>query len=648
MIKLENVNKFYVNNNVTSLGLINVNLELDKNEIVVITGESGSGKSTLLNVITKVDKFDEGEIYYYGEETSYFGIEEMDQFRKNKVGFIFQNYNILESYTVLDNVMLPLLINGVPKKEAREKAKELIQKVGLSERIRSRGSKLSGGEKQRCVIARALAMSSEILACDEPTGNLDSETAKEIVELIKEIAKDKLVLIVTHNYELFKDIATRKIKIHDGEIVEDIKFSEGLKEENKDIELDDNKTKNSVNLRISAKSLKNTPIRTLLTSTIFFTICTLFLIVASWIFNTFNNTQTINNFVYVPDNKAIVYKDYNEKFSQSEIDKIPGTKLYNQFYYETTINGYGYEENPQDFKLSGGIMPTKDDDCVLLVSNDFEVPPTIILNGQELNVTGYQYRDDINNYPIISKCKYARIIFNARAILRSFYSIDFTQKTALSSEITVKDDITIGNYKLIDVSTLPKIESWQLYTVGYDFEDLINENIYEVTSYGDKNLIKISANINGFKYMDLKTYSILDPLMTFAMKLGSYVIIFSASLYLIGIYYLTYAIVGKLYDSKIKDFTILRTLGINKKDMGSILRFDIMFQMLLLESVIFIAFCILGKNVKAFANVFTFDIGIMFIYFILMTLISFLLSRKIHKRIYQNTINQVLGGTKND
>ena len=128
MIRLENVNKFYSNNDVTSLGLVNVNLEFKRGEIVVITGESGSGKSTLLNVVTKVDKFDEGEIYYFGEETSYFGIDEMDQFRKDKVGFIFQNYNILESYTVLDNVMLPLLINGMEKKEAKKKAIELIKK----------------------------------------------------------------------------------------------------------------------------------------------------------------------------------------------------------------------------------------------------------------------------------------------------------------------------------------------------------------------------------------------------------------------------------------------------------------------------------------------------------------------------------------
>ena len=199
MIELKNVNKFYNSNGVTNLGLRNINLEFNKNEIVAITGDSGSGKSTLLNVITKIDTFDDGEIYYKGNETSYFSISDMDDFRKNKVGFIFQNYNIIDSYTVLENVMVPLLLRGFSKSEASIKAKDLIYKVGLTNRIKNRGSKLSGGEKQRCVIARALASDCEILACDEPTGNLDSKTGKEIIDLIKEISKDKLVLIVTHD-----------------------------------------------------------------------------------------------------------------------------------------------------------------------------------------------------------------------------------------------------------------------------------------------------------------------------------------------------------------------------------------------------------------------------------------------------------------
>ena len=144
MIELVNVSKYYTSNGVTNKGLININLTLNKGEIVAITGESGSGKSTLLNVITKVDAFDEGEVYYKGNETSYFSIDDMDQFRKDKIGFIFQNYNIIDSYTVLENVMLPLIINGSSRSEAKTEAMAILEKVGLTARMKNRGSQLSG------------------------------------------------------------------------------------------------------------------------------------------------------------------------------------------------------------------------------------------------------------------------------------------------------------------------------------------------------------------------------------------------------------------------------------------------------------------------------------------------------------------------
>ena len=145
----------------------------------------------------------------------------MDDFRKNKVGFIFQNYNIIESYTVLQNVMLPYELKGIPTKEAKKKALAIIDEVGLHDKINNRGAELSGGQKQRCVIARALAFEPEILACDEPTGNLDSETGAEIMKLIAKIAHDKLVLVVTHNYEEVEPYATRKLTIVDGSLYED-------------------------------------------------------------------------------------------------------------------------------------------------------------------------------------------------------------------------------------------------------------------------------------------------------------------------------------------------------------------------------------------------------------------------------------------
>ena len=262
MIELKNISKYYNNNGVVTLGLRNINLNFDKNEIVAIVGESGSGKSTLLNVICGVDSYEEGEILFNGYETSYFNREDMDTFRKQNVSFIYQNYNIIDSYTVLENVMFPLLINGYNRKEAKERALELIKKVGLEHRIKNRGTKLSGGEKQRCVIARALATDAPILACDEPTGNLDSKTGKEIIELIKEVAKDKLVLIVTHNYEQVENIVTRTIRMADGEVVSDSNVNNNVTTELKDGDVfaeDNKKIKYKTIAQIGLNNLKSTP-----------------------------------------------------------------------------------------------------------------------------------------------------------------------------------------------------------------------------------------------------------------------------------------------------------------------------------------------------------------------------------------------------
>ena len=262
MIEIKNVSKYYNNNGVVTLGLRNINLNFDKNEIVAIVGESGSGKSTLLNVICGVDSYEEGEIVFEGYETSYFNREDMDTFRKKNVSFIYQNYNIIDSYTVLENVMFPLLINGYDKKEAKKRALELIEKVGLSHRVHNRGVKLSGGEKQRCIIARALATDAPILACDEPTGNLDSKTGEEIIKLIKEVSKDKLVLIVTHNYEQVENIVTRTIRMADGEVVSDSNVNNNVTTELKDGDIfteDNKKIKYKTIAQIGLNNLKSTP-----------------------------------------------------------------------------------------------------------------------------------------------------------------------------------------------------------------------------------------------------------------------------------------------------------------------------------------------------------------------------------------------------
>ena len=220
LLTLKDIGKIYVSEGNVAVGIRGVNLSFDRGEFVAITGKSGSGKSTLLNVISGMDSYEEGELYIEGQTTSHYLQPEWEEYRQKYISFIFQDYNIIESFTVLQNVELALM-HIEDKKARRERAMELIRRVGLASHVKQKGSKLSGGQKQRTVIARALAKDSPIILADEPTGNLDSATSKEIIELLREVSKDKLLIVVTHNFEQVEDYATRHVRIFDGAVESD-------------------------------------------------------------------------------------------------------------------------------------------------------------------------------------------------------------------------------------------------------------------------------------------------------------------------------------------------------------------------------------------------------------------------------------------
>ena len=221
MLKLDKVSKFYSRNGVVTAGFSKVNLDLEIGEFVAITGESGSGKSTLLNVISGLDSYEEGEMYIFGQPTSGYGSADMEEYRKRYIGNIFQTFNLINHYTVYQNVELVLLLSGYEKAEIEERVDAIIDRVGLSAYRNTKASKLSGGQKQRVAIARALAKETPIIVADEPTGNLDVASAADIIKLLASLSKDKLIIIVTHNYEQVEPYVTRKISMHDGRIAED-------------------------------------------------------------------------------------------------------------------------------------------------------------------------------------------------------------------------------------------------------------------------------------------------------------------------------------------------------------------------------------------------------------------------------------------
>lgn len=266
MLKLKNIKKDYKTGDFIQHALKNISVSFRKNEFVAILGPSGSGKTTLLNIIGGLDRYDSGDLIIDGKSTKSFKDKDWDAYRNHAVGFIFQSYNLISHISVLENVEMGMTLSGISAAERRRKALELLEKVGLKDHAHKRPNQLSGGQMQRVAIARALANNPKIILADEPTGALDSKTSTQIMELIKEIAKDKLVIMVTHNAELAKDYASRIVSMKDGVILDD---TDSYDDENKRSgELSIKKTSMSLlsALKLSFNNIKTKKGRTALTA----------------------------------------------------------------------------------------------------------------------------------------------------------------------------------------------------------------------------------------------------------------------------------------------------------------------------------------------------------------------------------------------
>ena len=221
MLELKNVKKSFKTGDFVQQALKGINLNFGDKEFVAILGSSGSGKTTLLNIIGGLDHYDSGDLIIKGKSTKKFKEKDWDAYRNNSIGFIFQSYNLIGHISVLGNIELSMTLSGVSSKEKKQRAMEVLEKVGLKEHAHKKPNQLSGGQMQRVAIARALVNNPEIILADEPTGALDSTTSVQIMELIKNIAKDKLVIMVTHNPELAEKYATRTVEVKDGLVIND-------------------------------------------------------------------------------------------------------------------------------------------------------------------------------------------------------------------------------------------------------------------------------------------------------------------------------------------------------------------------------------------------------------------------------------------
>ncbi len=266
MLELKNIKKTYHTGDFSQNALKDFSLKFRKNEFVAILGPSGSGKTTLLNIIGGLDRYDSGDLIINEKSTKKFKEIEWDAYRNNCVGFIFQNYNLISHISVLENVEMGMTLSGVSKKGKRKKAKELLKRVGLEKHINKKPNQLSGGQMQRVAIARALANDPDIILADEPTGALDSKISKQIMELIADISKDKLVIMLTHNQDLAEEYATRIVKMQDGKILEDNNQTSKEEKEEKKFKIKKTAMSFSTALNLSFNNIKTKKGRTALTS----------------------------------------------------------------------------------------------------------------------------------------------------------------------------------------------------------------------------------------------------------------------------------------------------------------------------------------------------------------------------------------------
>lgn len=271
MLQLKNITKNYLSGNNEVQALKGIDIEFRENEFVSILGQSGCGKTTLLNIIGGLDRYTSGDLIINGKSTKEFKDKDWDTYRNHSVGFVFQSYNLIPHQTVLANVELALTISGVGKTERRKRAIEALQKVGLGDQINKKPNQMSGGQMQRVAIARALVNDPDILLADEPTGALDSKTSVQVMEILKEISKDRLIIMVTHNPELAKKYSSRIVKLLDGKIIDD---SNPYKSSEEDVKKARNKKDKSgkasmkftTAVRLSLNNLMTKKGRTFLTS----------------------------------------------------------------------------------------------------------------------------------------------------------------------------------------------------------------------------------------------------------------------------------------------------------------------------------------------------------------------------------------------
>lgn len=660
MIRLENISKYYHSDGIVTLGLRKINLEFKVGEFIALTGESGSGKSTLLNVITGIDSYEDGELYIDGEETSHFDNEDWEKYRKDSVGFIFQDYNLIESYSVLRNVEVALIIQGFDKKTRKAKAKEILERVGLLSHIKNRASKLSGGQKQRLSIARALAKNTKIIVADEPTGNLDSESGKQVLKLLHEIAQDHLVIIVTHNYDQAAPFVTRKIRLFDGEVIEDKSLHPVDNAEFKTIGKSTvpNLWKSAI---ISKFNILSQPKKTMLiflvvlvtTFFIFSAYGTYLNIKAKEINYNYNELNVFKERVILKrmDANPLLEEDFELISSYPQVDKVIKADLMVdlKLYTDFTFNKNRYQIkgnlglinnlNPSDII---GRFPTSPDEILIstaIYSEDlhnikFILNRELLIHFEESKISHFNFFKIVGIH--LSEDLNTRFFLHEQAL------------TDLNHEIKISNHGYSLNYQLGSGSSLYRIryniikkesslQDNQIVIEGFNTENypntlkiifngqemeivqqrlrpnffyqsiaiFVSEEVYNTLLIEEdaqysvilKDYKESKATIASFFAMGYYAFSPYDnrpvDMNVFKALLDQMVSYLFVFIPIIVIYLIFYLIMRTVMISKKRDYTILRTIGVEKSQIKTIISFEIVMIFLIAYITFYIIYFLL-------------------------------------------------------
>lgn len=697
MLKLESISKFYHEGNIVTLGLRKISLEFFQGEFVAITGESGSGKSTLLNVLSGIDSYEDGEFYIEGEESSGFDDQDWENYRRNYIGFIFQNYNLIDSYTVLENVEAAMVVQGISAKERRVRAKAIIEKVGLTDHMHHKATKLSGGQKQRVAIARALAKNTKIIVADEPTGNLDSESGKQIIALLSELSKEKLVLMVTHNYEMVADFVTRKIKLSDGEVVEDraIKPGQPLASQ-KYIEPKKDRKRWRKSLFFAVQNLKGQPKRTtMLTIVAFF--ATLF--VASSVTSYYQIVNSIGSDLFSPNN-SFYDNLYPERLSISRIDgavltdsdlsTIDGlANISHVMEYDyaldiplnyTSLNGFDYysgfpSEYHADLILSGPKLPFEENGVVL--GGVYSTSQKADLIGK--NISLQSWRINLGEEGLIRKVVgfmdevdgYRNVFYLSNTTLRDMQVYGKLQY--FSSSFSVLDSSGNRVYVTPIFNASLTGTTIQIYGPGYlnidkvlfsgeevDYIWHMSEAKYEMevsldfyNAHIDQGRLQVTADLvntdllsitmtqlynRGFRCVSPYATSLnLNTLLYTVVGIFAFVSNFFTVLI---VFLVSYLVIKAIFMNKKKDYTILRTIGLDIPTVKYMTMFELIIGYLLATGLAILALALAKQS--AISVVLTFirylNFQIIIGIFVVNLLLALLIANKFNKALQKTSL----------